>query len=105
MGKSLLQFDQNWTRKGPEKTPPDEQVGGNTVRRALEEPVRQVAENEGHDGAVVVTKLKESKDVKFGFNTDTEKCGDLLADGVIDLTMVTWTVLQNAASIASSNLS
>jgi chaperonin GroEL len=80
---------------------PDEQVGANIVRRALEEPVRQIAENAGHEGAVVVGKLKESKDVKFGFNADTEKYGDLLADGVIDPTMVTRTALQNAASIAS----
>jgi chaperonin GroEL len=80
---------------------PDEQVGVNIVRRALEEPVRQIAENAGHEGAVVVGKLKESRDVKFGFNADTENYGDLLADGVIDPTMVTRTALQNAASIAS----
>jgi len=79
----------------------DEQVGVSIVKRALEEPVRQIAHNAGHEGAVVVGKIKESKDGKFGFNAETEKFGDLLADGVIDPTMVTRTALQNAASIAS----
>jgi len=79
----------------------DEQVGVNIVRRALEEPVRQIARNAGHEGAVVVGRVAESKDVNFGFNAETEEFGDLVRDGVIDPTMVTRTALQNAASIAS----
>jgi chaperonin GroEL len=79
----------------------DEQVGVAIVRRALEEPVRQIASNAGHEGAVVVGKLADSKDAKFGFNAESEQFEDLVAAGVIDPTMVTRTALQNAASIAS----
>jgi chaperonin GroEL len=79
----------------------DEQVGVNIVKRALEEPVRQIASNAGHEGAVVVGKIRESDDVEFGFNAETESFGNLVAEGVIDPTMVTRTALQNAASIAS----
>jgi chaperonin GroEL len=79
----------------------DEQVGVNIVRRALEEPVRQIAQNAGHEGAIIVAKVAESKDVNFGFNAETEQFEDLVASGVIDPTMVTRTALQNAASIAS----
>jgi chaperonin GroEL len=80
---------------------PDEQVGVNIVKRALEEPLRQIANNAGHEGPVVVNKVKTSEDVKYGFNADTEKYEDLVKAGVIDPTMVTRTALQNAASIAS----
>jgi len=80
---------------------PDEQVGVNIVRRALEEPVRQIAQNAGHEGAIIVAKVAESKDANFGFNAETEQFEDLVASGVIDPTMVTRTALQNAASIAS----
>jgi chaperonin GroEL len=79
----------------------DEQVGVNIVRRALEEPVRQIAQNAGHEGAVVVGKLLEAKEATYGFNAETEKYGDLVKSGVIDPTMVTRTALQNAASVAS----
>ncbi len=79
----------------------DEQVGVNIVRRALEEPVRQIAQNAGWEGAVVVGKILDSKDVNFGFNADTEVYEDLVKSGVIDPTMVTRTALQNASSIAS----
>jgi len=79
----------------------DEQVGVNIVRRALEEPVRQIAQNAGWEGAVVVGKISENKDTNFGFNADTEVYEDLVKAGVIDPTMVTRTALQNAASIAS----
>jgi len=78
----------------------DEQVGVNIVRRALEEPLRQIAHNAGWEGAVVVGKVREAKEVNYGFNADTEKYGDLVEDGVIDPTMVARTALQNAASIA-----
>jgi chaperonin GroEL len=79
----------------------DEQIGVNIVKRALEEPVRQIAQNAGHEGAIIVGKVRESKESNFGFNADTEKFEDLVAAGVIDPTMVTRTALQNAASIAS----
>ena len=79
----------------------DEQIGVNIVKRALEEPLRQISNNAGHEGAIVVGKVRESKDVSFGFNAETEKYQDLVKAGVIDPTMVTRTALQNAASIAS----
>jgi len=79
----------------------DEQVGVTIVRRALEEPLRQIASNAGFEGAVVVGKVKENKNVAFGFNAETEKFEDLVEAGVIDPTMVARTAMQNAASIAS----
>jgi chaperonin GroEL len=79
----------------------DEQFGVTIVRRACEEPVRQIVVNCGTEGAVVVEKIKESKDPNFGFNASTEKYEDLVQAGVIDPTKVTRTALQNAASIAS----
>jgi chaperonin GroEL len=78
----------------------DEQVGVNIVKRALEEPIRQIAENAGHEGSIVVQRVKESKDVNFGFNADSEVFGDLIKDGVIDPTKVVRTALENAASVA-----
>ena len=80
---------------------PDEQTGVNIVRRALEEPVRQIAQNAGHEGAVIVGRVRESGETNFGFNADSGEFVDLVAAGVIDPTMVTRTALQNAASIAS----
>jgi chaperonin GroEL len=80
---------------------PDEQVGVKIVKRALEEPLRQIAQNAGFEGPVVVGKIAASTDNKLGFNADTETYEDLVAAGVIDPTMVTRTALQNAASIAS----
>ena len=77
----------------------DEQIGVNIVRRALEEPLRQIAGNAGKEGAVVVDKVREGND-SFGFNAATEKYEDLVAAGVIDPAKVTRTALQNAASIA-----
>ncbi len=78
----------------------DEQVGVNIVKRAIEEPIRQIAENAGHEGSIVVQKVKESKDANFGFNADTEEFGDLIKAGVIDPTKVVRTALENAASVA-----
>ena len=78
----------------------DEQIGVKIVKRALEEPVRQIAQNAGHEGAIIVGKIRESKETNFGFNADTEKFEDLVKAGVIDPTMVTRIALQNAASIA-----
>jgi chaperonin GroEL len=79
----------------------DEEIGCNILRRALEEPLRQIANNSGHEGAVVVGKVRQSSDANFGFNAETETFEDLVAAGVIDPTMVTRTALQNAASIAA----
>ena len=79
----------------------DEAIGINILRRALEEPLRQIVNNSGHEGAVVVEKVRQSSEVNFGFNAETETYEDLVAAGVIDPTKVTRTALQNAASIAA----
>jgi chaperonin GroEL len=79
----------------------DEKVGVNIVRRALEEPLRMIAVNAGHEGAVIVDKVRQNSDPCFGFNADTEIYEDLVASGVIDPTKVTRTALQNASSIAA----
>src|ERR1700745_3792353 len=78
----------------------DEAVGVGIVKRALEEPARQIALNAGHEGAVVIGKIRDSKDENFGFNADTAKYGDMVKAGVIDPAKVTRLALQNAASIA-----
>jgi chaperonin GroEL len=78
----------------------DEAVGVSIVRRALEEPLRQIAQNAGHEGAVVVAKVREMK-AEEGFNAQTEEYENLVAAGVIDPTKVVRTALQNASSIAS----
>jgi chaperonin GroEL len=78
----------------------DEAIGVNIVKRALEEPMRQIALNAGQEGAVIVGRIRESKDDNFGFNADTEEYGDLVKAGVIDPAKVTRLALQNAASIA-----
>jgi chaperonin GroEL len=79
----------------------DEAVGVNIVKRALEEPLRQIALNAGHEGAVIVGRVRESKDENFGFNAETGEFGDLVKAGVIDPAKVTRLALQNAASIVS----
>jgi chaperonin GroEL len=79
----------------------DEKIGVNIVRRALEEPLRQIAQNAGVEGAVVVAKVKADKSENFGYNAATEEYGDLVKDGVIDPAKVARTALQNAASIAA----
>lgn len=78
----------------------DEQIGVNIIKRAVEEPLRQIAGNAGKEGAVIVEKIRESEDSAFGFNAATEVFEDLVAAGVIDPAKVTRTALQNAASIA-----
>ncbi|MGD0956192.1 MAG: chaperonin GroEL [Candidatus Acidiferrales bacterium] len=78
----------------------DEATGVNIVKRALEEPMRQIALNAGQEGAVIVGRIRESKDDNFGFNADTEEFVDLVKAGVIDPAKVTRLALQNAASIA-----
>jgi chaperonin GroEL len=79
---------------------PDEQIGVNIVRRALEEPLRQIVQNAGKEGAVVVERVRAEKNDSFGFNAQTEVYEDLVKAGVIDPAKVTRTALQNAASIA-----
>jgi chaperonin GroEL len=79
----------------------DEAIGVNIVKRALEEPLRQIAQNAGHEGALVVGRARESKDENFGFNAETGEFGDLVKAGVIDPAKVTRLALQNAASIVS----
>jgi chaperonin GroEL len=78
----------------------DQNAGIAIVRRALEAPLRQIAENAGVDGAVVAGKIRESDDLKFGFNAQTEEYGDMFAFGVIDPAKVVRTALEDAASIA-----
>ena len=78
----------------------DEQIGVNIIKRALEEPLRQIVHNAGHEGAIVVAKIRDSKNPNFGFNADTDVYEDLVEAGVIDPTMVARTALENAASIA-----
>ena len=78
----------------------DEQIGIKIVRRALEEPVRWIAQNAGQEGAIVVAKIRENSDLAYGFNAQDETYGDMTAAGVIDPAKVTRTALQNAASIA-----
>ncbi len=78
----------------------DQEAGVGIVRRALESPLRQIAENAGVDGAVVAGKVRESDDNSFGFNAQTEEYGDLFGFGVIDPAKVTRTALEDAASIA-----
>ncbi|MGC1904904.1 MAG: chaperonin GroEL [Candidatus Acidiferrum sp.] len=79
----------------------DEAIGVNIVKRALEEPTRQIAQNAGREGAVVVGRVRESKDENFGFNAETGEFGDMVKAGVIDPAKVTRLALQNAASIAA----
>jgi chaperonin GroEL len=78
----------------------DENIGVGIVRRALEEPLRQIVANSGFEGAVVVDKVKNGKGANYGFNAETEEYGDMLSMGVVDPTKVTRSALQNAASIA-----
>ena len=94
--KALEKFQINKDGEGD----PDEQIGVNIVRRALEEPLRQIVQNAGKEGAVVVERVRTEKNENIGFNAATEKFEDLVKAGVIDPAKVTRTALQNAASIA-----
>jgi len=78
----------------------DEDIGVQIIRRAVEEPIRQIAQNAGAEGSIIVEKVRESKDNAFGYNAATGVYEDLVKAGVIDPTKVTRTALQNAASIA-----
>src|SRR5437870_3593434 len=79
----------------------DEQIGINVVKRALVEPLRQIAENSGEEGAIVLGKVNDSKDNNYGYNALTGEYEDLVKAGVLDPTKVVRTALQNAGSIAS----
>jgi chaperonin GroEL len=78
----------------------EEQIGVDILLRALEEPIRQIANNAGQEGSIVVAKVRDSDDDNFGYNAQTDVYEDLVEAGVIDPTKVTRTALQNAASIA-----
>ncbi|HYY98529.1 MAG TPA: chaperonin GroEL, partial [Pyrinomonadaceae bacterium] len=78
----------------------DEQIGVTIVRRALEEPLRQIVQNAGKEGAVIVEKVRAERNANFGYNAATDKFEDLVAAGIIDPAKVTRCALQNAASIA-----
>ena len=80
--------------------PHDQQFGVNIIKRAVEEPLRQIAKNAGVDGSIVIQKVKDN-DGSFGFNAATEEYGDMLKMGIIDPTKVVRHALQNAASVSS----
>ncbi len=82
------------------KIEPEQQVGVNIVKRALEEPIRQIVENAGVEGSVAVDKVRQEKNAAFGFNAANEQYVDMLKAGIIDPTKVTRCALQNAASVA-----
>jgi chaperonin GroEL len=101
-GVSVIRAAAKVLNKTKEAARNDDQVLGiEIVRRAVEAPIKQIVENAGEDGAVVAQKVKESKEVNFGYNALTHEYGDLLKMGVIVPTKVERTALQNAASIAS----
>jgi len=79
----------------------DEQIGVNIIKRACEEPVRQIVGNAGYEGAIVIEKIRANKDTNFGFNAASSVYEDLVKSGVIDPTKVTRSALQNAASISA----
>jgi chaperonin GroEL len=79
----------------------DEQIGVNVVKRAMQEPLRQIVQNAGQEGAIVLGKVLDAKDSNFGYNALTGEYEDLVKAGVLDPTKVVRTALQNAGSIAS----
>lgn len=83
----------------------DEQIGVEIIKRSLEEPIRQIVNNAGLEGSVVVEKIKHSKEANYGFDADKEEYVDLIKVGIIDPTKVTRYALQNAASVAALMLS
>ncbi|MDT7807613.1 MAG: chaperonin GroEL [Acidobacteriota bacterium] len=94
--KALDKFRANEEGEGD----PDEQIGVTIVRRALEEPLRQIVQNAGKEGAVIVEKVRDAKKESYGYNAATETFEDLVEAGVIDPAKVTRSALQNASSIA-----
>ena len=79
----------------------DQKVGVDIIRRALQAPIRQIAENAGVDGALIVGKLLESTDTNYGYNAQVGEYVDMIKSGIIDPTKVVRTALQDAASVAS----
>jgi len=98
--KALDKFKVFDTDNEDESGDPDEQIGVSIVKRALEEPLRQIVANAGKEGAVIVERVRSEKNPSIGYNVVTEKFEDLIAAGVIDPAKVTRSALQNAASIA-----
>ncbi len=99
-GVSLLRCQKRLTSLAKSESNEDQASGIRIVSRALEDPIRQIANNAGHEGSVVVNQVRELEDAK-GFNAQTEKFVDMVSAGIIDPTKVVRTALQNAASIAS----
>jgi chaperonin GroEL len=97
-GAALLRAVKALAKMDPDND--DQKVGVSIVRRALQAPIRQIAENAGEDGSIVVGKVGESKDEKLGFNAQTGKYVDMFKDGVIDPVKVVRVALQDAASVA-----
>jgi len=97
-GVALLRASNALTVKGAN---PDQQAGVNLVRRALQEPVRQIVQNAGDEGSVVVGKILENASPNFGYNAQTGEYGDMIAMGIVDPVKVVRTALQDAASVAS----
>jgi chaperonin GroEL len=97
-GVALIRAEKAVAALKPESA--DEKIGIEIVRRALEEPLRQIAQNAGLEGAIVVGKVRENADTNFGFNAQTEVYEDLVKAGVIDPAKVTRFALQNAGSIS-----
>lgn len=79
----------------------DEKTGVKIVRRALEEPIRQIADNAGLEGSVIIDKIKRSRKVGYGFDFAKEIYGDMIEMGILDPTKVTRSAIQNASSVAS----
>ena len=79
----------------------DEQIGVNIIKRACQEPIRQITGNAGYEGAILIEKILVSRDLNYGFNAITGQYEDLVKSGVIDPTKVTLSALQNAASIGA----
>jgi chaperonin GroEL len=79
----------------------DQQIGVAIVKKALEEPIKQIINNAGLEGSVIVEKVKAAKETNYGFDANSEKFGDMLNEGIIDPTKVTRLALQNASSVAS----
>jgi chaperonin GroEL len=97
-GVALLRASANLKAKGEN---PDQQAGVSIVRRALQEPLRQIAQNAGAEGSVVVGKILENSSANFGYDAQTGEYGDMIAMGIIDPVKVVRTALEDAASVAS----
>ena len=99
-GVALLRAQKGLTRLGNELTP-DEQMGVQIISKALEEPLRLIAENGGKEGQVIVENVRTSKEANYGYDAADDTYGDMLKKGIIDPAKVTRTALENAASIAA----